>query len=572
MKPWLVSLFVLLLFIFGLPFAAAQQEKLDSATVARIKEEGLNNSQVMDLLSNLCDVYGPRLSWSPEYKRAADWVSKKLTAWGVQNVHYDNWAPVGKGWSLENFSAMVTAPVAYPIIAYPAAWSPGFAEKEAEIVYLDVKQLADFDKFKGKLKGKYVLISDPVEITAHFDPQADRLADSALLKLANADQQPGRQRRRSPYPRRITENIDSALAAARQTNPDIDSAAFVRRAQQYLVNPRKLEFAKSEGAIAAITGGRGDGGTMIVAAASVPQPAGTPYNQRIGPYDPKAPEIIPQVVFAAEHYNRLLRMLEHGQKVKLEMELQVATTKADSGFNVIGEIPGTDLADEVVMVGGHFDTWHSGTGATDDGTGTAASMEVMRILKTLEDKYGMKPRRTIRIGLWGAEEEGLIGSREYVSEAFARRGGGQQIAMGGADSGPELTKTPAYEKFSVYFNHDNGGGRFRGVYLQGNEAARAIFRSWLTSYGDPTAQTLTIQTTSGTDHLSFDGVGLPGFQFIQDPIEYDTRTHHTNMDVYERVQEDDMKQAATIMALCAYGAATRDEKFPRKPEPVSGGR
>jgi hypothetical protein len=364
---------------------------------------------------------------------------------------------------------------------------------------------------------------------------------------------------------RVTpENMDSVIAATHEAFPDLDTDMLRERLQSMIFGGRKLEFAQKEGAIAAITGGRGDGGTMIVQAATVPQAPDVPRDQRVSPYDPKAPDFVPQVVFAAEHYNRILRMLKNGEKVKLEMELQVETTKADSGFNIIGEIPGTDLKDEVVMLGAHFDTWHAGTGATDDNTGTAACMEAVRILKVVAEKDGLRPRRTIRIGLWGAEEQGLIGSREYVSQTFAKREQASSANPLGGGGGP-ITTTADYDKFSVYFNHDNGTGRIRGIHLQGNEAARPVFRSWFSAFADPTAQTITIQNTGGTDHQSFDAVGLPGFQFIQDPIEYDSRTHHYNMDVYERIQEADMKQAATILALFAYNAATRDGKFPRKP-------
>ncbi len=569
-----VIVFAVLFLAVSDSIAQAQQEGADSAAVAGIKEEGLKNSQVMDLLSYLCDVYSPRLAWSPEYKRGADWASQKLKEWGLQNVYYDNWAPVGKGWTLQNFSAVVTAPVAFPVIAYPLAWSPRLKEREADVVYLDVKKMEDFNAYKGKLKGKFVLMSEPMQVNTRFTPAANRLADSVLLRMANADLQGGRRGgRRGPgfLPRNITaQNIDSVIAAAVQANPTLDGNALKERWLQQQVAPRKLQFLIDEGALAAISTSRGDGGNLIVQSAAVPQPEGAQTGQRVTAYDPKAPETIPQVVFAPEHYNRIFRELQKGQRVKLEMMLDVATTKADSGFNIIGEIPGTDLKDEVVLLGAHFDTWHGGTGATDDTSGTAACMEAMRILKTVMQKYGLTNRRTIRIGLWGAEEEGLIGSREYVSQYFAKREGatgGQGFGGGGGN----LVTTPAYEKFSVYLNHDNGTGRIRGIYLQGNEAARPIFRSWFSQYGDPTAQTITIQNTGGTDHQSCDGVGLPGFQFIQDPIDYDSRTHHYIMDVYERLQADDMKQAATIMALFAYNAANRDGKFPRKPATPSGG-
>ncbi|HTP14107.1 MAG TPA: M28 family peptidase [Bacteroidota bacterium] len=571
MKRAVLAVVVLLLFATD-GFAQAQQEISDSAVVARFKEEGLQNSQVMDVLSYLCDVYGPRLAWSPAYKRAADWASGKLKEWGLQNVYYDNWAPLGKGWRLEDFSAVVKTPTPFPVIAFPLAWSPRIKEKEADVVFLDVKKMEDFDAYKGKLKGKFVLLSEPVEVQTRFDAAARRLADSLLLRMANADLQSARRGfRRGPgfFPRNVTaQNLDSIVTAAHQMNPALDVDALRQRLQQQMVNPHKLEFVQEEGALAAITTSRGDGGNLIVQSAQVPQPEGTAFNQRVAAYDAKAPEIIPQVVFAAEHYNRIVRMIQKGEKVKLDMKLDVEMTKADSGFNIIGEIPGTDLKDEVVMLGGHFDSWHGGTGATDDGSGTAASMEAMRILKTLQQKYGMTMRRTVRVGLWGAEEEGLIGSREYVSQYFAKREGATGGGFGGG--GGTLVTTPAYDKLYVYLNHDNGTGRIRGIYLQGNEEARPIFRNWFALFGDPTAQTITIQNTGGTDHQSFDGVGLPGFQFIQDPIDYEARTHHYIMDVYERLQPEDMKQAATIMAFFAYEAANRDGKFPRKPVQQGG--
>ena len=571
MKRTMTGIILLLSFAPGYAVAQAPREKIDTAAIVRIKEEGLKHSHVMEILSSLSDVYGPRLGWSPEFKRAADWAGKELKEWGVQNVHYHHWAPLGKGWTLKNFYAMVKTPVPYPVIAYPAAWSPGVDETEAEVVYLDVKKPGDFDAYKGKLKGKYVLLSPPADLKPHFEPLALRLADSALLGMANADVQAGRRGGRRGLFGRVP-TLDSMFTIMRQFAPDVDSATVIQRWQEMQVNPRKLEFAQKEGAVAAITEGRGDDGTLLVQSAIVPQSPDIPFNKRISAYDPKAPEIIPQVVFASEHYNRIVRMIQMGEKVKLDMDLEVATTKADSGFDVIGEIPGTDLKDEIVMIGAHFDSWHSGTGATDNGTGSAACMEAMRILETVMKADGLKPRRTIRIGLWGSEEEGLIGSREYVQAVFGKREGDAVSGSPAGGGGGELKTTPEYDKLSVYFNHDNGSGRIRGIYLQGNEAARPIFRSWFTAYGDPSAQTITIQNTGGTDHQSFDGIGLPGFQFIQDPLEYDSRTHHYNMDVYERAQEPDMKQAATILAVFAYNAANRDAKFPRKPLQPGGPR
>jgi carboxypeptidase Q len=542
-----------------------QREKIDSTAIAQIKIEEMSHSQVMEILSYLTDVYGPRLTGSPEFKQAADWASAKLRQWGVQNVHYEKWGPFGKGWTLKRFSANVTKPRAFPLIAYPKAWSPGIrGTVEGDVIYLNARSDSELATFKGKLDGKFVLISDPRDLKAHFLPAAVRLADSTLLKLANADvPEPGQQRRRFPPLYLLSPAArDSAMRAImRRYMPDADSAALERAIVAQIMLPKKLGLCVSEGAAAVLDEGRGDDGTLFVQAATVPQPPGTPYGQRINPYNPDAPKLVPQVTVAAEQYNRMIRMIEKGQKLEMEMELDVQSTPVDSAFNIIGEIPGTDLKDEVVMIGGHFDSWHAGTGATDNGTGSAVCMEAMRIFEAI----GLKPRRTIRIGLWGGEEEGLLGSRAYVSRHFGEREGGLMAIFSGGVG--EVNTKPEYEKFSVYFNNDNGTGEVRGVYMQGNEAARPIFRAWLEPFENMGASTLSPSNTGGTDHLSFDAIGLPSFQFIQDPIDYDTRTHHTNMDVYDRAQEEDLKQAAAIMASFAYNAAMRDEKFPRKPMP-----
>jgi carboxypeptidase Q len=440
----------------------------------------------------------------------------------------------------------------------------------ADVVFLNAKNDAELESFKGKLKGKFVLVSPVRDVAAHFEAEGHRLSDADLLKLANAGLPEAGGGRRGGFGQMTPAARDSMMRAMmKQRNPEADDATITRMVAEQVdaqtIGPKKLEFCQKEGALVVLDAGRGDGGTIFVASATVPQPAGTPFNERINAYDAKAPQIVPQVTVAAEQYNRLAGMIADGQKVKLEMAFDVAWTPADSSFNIVAEIPGTDLKDQVVMLGGHFDSWHAGTGATDDGTGVAASVEAVRILQAL----GIKPRRTVRVALWAAEEEGLIGSRSYVAQHFGERvgaGGGMAALMGGG--GGELKLKPEHEKLSVYFNHDNGSGKFRGIYLQGNEAARPIFRAWLAPFASMGATTITLQNTGGTDHLSFDGVGLPGFQFIQDPLEYETRTHHSNADVFERVQADDMKQAATIMAAFVYNAAMRDDMFPRKPAPA----
>jgi hypothetical protein len=540
--------------------------------IQKIKDEGMNRSQVMQTLSYLSDVIGPRLTASPNMKRANEWTRDQLTKWGLQNAHLESWGPFGRGWSLKRFSAQVIEPQAIPLIAYPKAWSPGFtAPVTAEVVYIDAKTEADLEKYKGKLNGKIVLTAPMREVQAHFEAQGKRLDEKALLALADA-----------PEPRAGGNNRGNFGGANR--------GAFE------FANA-KLRFFQQEGAAVLIDPGRGDGGTIFVQSASVPAPPrdpnapAPPFGGGTPVYDKSAPKVTPQLVLAIEQYNRIARMLLAGEAVKMTVELAVAFQDTDlMSYNTIAEIPGTDLKDEVVMLGGHMDSWHSGTGATDNGAGVAVAMEAVRIIQAL----GLKPRRTIRIGLWSGEEQGLLGSRNYVTEHFGSLqaaptssvsgGSGNGSGMGsgngngaatGAGSSPQgqnnqpmvLVKKADWEKLSGYFNLDNGTGKVRGVYLQGNEAVRPLFREWLAPFKDLGATTLSISNTGGTDHLSFDRIGLPGFQFIQDEIEYDTRTHHSNQDVFDRIQGDDMKQAATIMAAFVYNTAVRDEKLPRKPAP-----
>jgi hypothetical protein len=539
-----ITLFISILFAFGAE-AQVTPEKVDTATISKIRDEGLNHSQAMELMSYLTDVCGSRLTWSPEYKAAADWTSSKLTEWKLQNVHLETWAPSGRGWSLKHFSAHMLEPKTIPLIGYPKAWSPGTdGTIKGKAVYLDAKADTDFTKYKGKLKGTIVLISELRDLPQNFKPFAERLGDDALLKLANAEA--GSSRRRGAFRGDTT---------------------WIRRfREEARLTTAKLEFCRKEKALAIVDGAHQDGGTLMVMSASVPQPpdSGRPRPPRVNPYDEKAPAILPQVTLAAEHYDRIMRILQKGIPVKLEMEVEVEfTDDLQAGINVIGEIPGTDIKDEVVMVGAHLDSWHAGTGACDNGSGVITAMEAMRILKTLD----LHPRRTIRIGLWGGEEEGLYGSKAYVAQHLGERAGNQSFGPPGPSGPPaELTKKDGYEKFSAYFNDDNGTGKFRGIYLQSNEALRPVFRAWLAPFADLGASTITATNTGGTDHLSFDEVGLPAFQFIQDPVEYG-RTYHSNMDVYERISADDLKQDAVVMAAFAYTAAMRDEKLPHKPIP-----
>jgi hypothetical protein len=556
----------LLLCALLFPYAAfGQQSGVQVAApdlndpIVRIKDEGMNRSQVMETLSYLSDVIGPRLTASPGMKRANNWTRDTLEKWGMQNAHLEAWGPFGRGWSLKRFSAQVVDPLTIPLIAYPKAWSPATKGRiTGDVVYLDAKNDADLEKYKGKLKGAIVLTQAPRELKARFAPLGTRQDEKTLLALADA-----------PAP-----------GGGRGFGGGGGGGGFRMTQEQRAVvnfNARKLLFAQEEGAAVLADASRaGDGGTIFVQQATVPaiipdvQPA-TPA-PRVNAYDKTAPKLLPQIVLANEHYNRIVRMLQAGEKVKMEVNIGVEWQDADPmGYNTVAEIPGSDptLKDEVVMLGGHMDSWHAGTGATDNGAGVAVAMEAMRIIQTL----GLKPKRTIRIGLWTGEEEGLLGSAAYVAKHFGKlEPGNPGVVPPGTPNSqpaapPKLTTLPEYEKFDAYFNLDNGTGKIRGVYLQGNEAVRPLFRQWLTPFRDLGAQTLSISNTGGTDHLSFDRIGLPGFQFIQDEIEYDTRTHHSNMDVFDRVQADDMKQAATIMAAFVYQTANRDEKIPRKPAP-----
>jgi len=589
----------------------AAETTASSDPVDRIKEEGLKRSQVMATLSYLTDVIGPRLTGSPNLKRANEWTRDKLAAWGLANAHLEAWGPFGRGWSLKRFSAQITEPQCIPLIGYPKAWSSGTdGTLEAPVVYFDAKTEAEFAKFKGKLKGAIVLTSPVREVAARWEPLANRKTDSELLALADAaepnargfgrraalaaqaqaqgpGQGQGPGQRRGGAPPAPSANGAPTVAgapgpgAAPGNQPAAAQARMGRfgspemRAQMELMRKKTQFLVDEHAAMLVEPSTQGDGGTFFVMSASVPgAPLPTPgqTTRRVSPYDKDAPKIIPQVVLAKEHYNRLVRMCEQGEHLKMAVELAVKFHDDDlMAYNTVAEIPGTDLKHELVMLGGHMDSWHSGTGATDNGAGVSCAMEAVRILKALD----LKPRRTIRIALWSGEEEGLLGSRAFVKEHFGRI---PQNMFGAptpattkdsngstAKDSSESSQKADYANFSAYFNLDNGTGKIRGVYMQGNDSVRPIFRKWLQPFREMGATTLTISNTGGTDHQSFDGIGLPGFQFIQDEIEYDTRTHHSNQDVFDRIQGDDMKQASTIMAAFIYNTAMMDEKLPRKP-------
>jgi carboxypeptidase Q len=495
--------------VLAWPVAAQRTESVDLDAIYRIKEEGLERSQVMEVASYLTDVHGPRLTGSPNIRQASEYARAKLEEWGLASARLEPWGEFGRGWTNDRFVAHAIAPRTWPIIGYSKAWTPGTdGPVTAEAVLAVIENESDFEKHRGTLRGKFVLTHPWREVRALFDPQARRFSEEELATIAR---QPDPSRRPAGRP-----------AAARERE------AFARK---------RMQFFLEEGVAALLEPGRGDGGAVFVMSG--------------GSRRADDPPVAPQVVLAVEHYGRLARTLQKQIPVTLEMDIRNTFHDADlAAYNVLAEIPGTDKADEVVMLGAHFDSWHAGTGATDNAAGSAVMMEAVRILMAAD----LDMRRTVRIALWSGEEQGLLGSRAYVKEQFGDR--------------ETMQVTPAHAKLSGYFNVDNGTGAIRGIYLQGNEAAAPVFEAWMQPFANMGMTTLSIRNTGGTDHLSFDAVGLPGFQFIQDPMEYSSRTHHSSMDVYERLQPADLMQNAAIVATFVYHAANRDERLPRKPLPA----
>ena len=490
---------------------AQNHEKVDLDMIYNIKREGLQNSQVMDIAMYLTDVSGPRLTNSPGYTRAANWAKGKLSGWGLKHAELEAWGEFGKGWENEKFYLAMTAPYYQNLIAAPKAWTPSTQGLvKGQIVYLNISSEEDLHTYKDKVKGQIVLLAPSLEVETDFEADARRFTAE---ELDNMSRQPiGRSRGRYS-PARIAE-----------------------WRKQRALNQKITAFLQVEGAALVLKGVRGKEGTLFTG-------GGRGYRKNSDPG-------IPEIEIQAEHALRMVRLIEEGIEIEVEAEMKNQFYEEDlQGYNVIAEIPGTDLKDEIVMLGAHLDSWHSATGATDNAAGSAVMMEAVRILQAI----GAQPRRTIRIALWSGEEQGLHGSRNYVKNHF-----GEQ---------DPATHTDAYDKFSAYFNIDNGTGRIRGIYLQGNDLVRPIFEQWFQPFDDMIdSRTITIRNTGGTDHLAFDGIGLPGFQFIQDPISYNTRTHHTNMDTYERLQPADLMQMSCIVASFVYHAAVRDEKLPRKPQ------
>ncbi|WP_316804546.1 M28 family metallopeptidase [Pedobacter nototheniae] len=504
---------------FGFCFSVFAQDTPDAAIVQKIRKEGLENSKAMDIAFNLTDVNGPRLSNSPGLKKAQEWAMKQLTDWGLKNVHLEEWGTFGKGWQIDKYYAATTLPYYHAIIASPKAWTPGTnGPIKSDVVLIKADSVADLAKYKGKLAGKIVMMDQGNPLQSGIKPDFVRYPDTTLAKMASAKPQAAGDRQRFGN----GNNMMAQMMKLRE----------IRAAISAMLVEEKVGLI--------LTYARGGQGTV--------------FTSNGASYALDAKPVSPELEVSAEDYLHMLRLLRAGKPVEVEADVKTSFYDQDpKGYNVIAEIPGTDkkLKDEVVIIGGHFDSWHAATGATDNAAGSTVMMEAMRILKAID----FKPKRTIRIALWSSEEQGLFGSRNYVLKHFG--------------DPKTMVLTPDQKKVSAYYNLDNGTGKIRGIYLQGNVSAGPIFQSWLTPFNDLGASTVTVSNTGGTDHQAFDAVGIPGFQFIQDPMDYNTRTHHSNQDTYDRLVEDDLKQAATIIASFVYNTSQRDAQIPRKELPVA---
>jgi carboxypeptidase Q len=525
---------LLLICIVLLPvrFAIAQSDEPDMTMVQKIRHEGFNNSQVMDFAFYLTEVSGPRLNNSPGFRRASNWARNTLQQWGLDNARLEPFGEWGKGWELKRCYVAMSAPYYKPVIAFPKSWTAGTnGLQQAEVMVVSVRDSEDLEMYKGRLQGKVILLPRYDSLEPAYMADASRYSNAELKEMEQWRPAQANQSISSNTPRKTghTEHEESA----RVSHPLEGDSPW----QNPLLTLNKVKaFVREQGAVAILsTSPRGRDGTLFV--------------QGGGSWAANAPENFPDIVLGFEDYMLVQRLVQRHIPVKLEMDIKTQFHTNDlTGYNVMAEIKGTDpkLKNEVVMIGAHLDSWHASVGATDNAAGCAVMMEAIRILKALK----VQPRRTIRIALWGGEEQGRMGSQKYVRQHMMD------------------TVTNRYnkegDKLSVYFNLDNGTGKIRGVYLQGNSAVQPIFTKWLQPFNNLGATTTTLQNTGGTDHLSFDAVGLPAFQFIQDDIEYDTRTHHTNMDAYDHLQANDLKQAAVIIASFVYNAAQRNEKLPRK--------
>ena len=525
--------------------AAPAPEPVDTAAVSFVRAEALTRGRVMDHALWMTDIAGARLTNGPELDMAQRWAVGQFQAWGL-TAEMEPWGTLGRGWQINRFSMMARtdggrgpggdrprpAAQAFVVQGAPKAWSPSTGRVSGEVVVVDPTSDADLDRLAGTLRGRIVLLGTPSEVDLGLEAIAERRDASELLGMANAAGTPsGGQRTYSP----------EVIARARATQ--------TRRNRLFAEGP--LAILEPSG-----TGGHGAVRTMAAQMSADPE---TSFMNRPQPWADGA-TTVPQVVLLDEHANRLMRLVAAGERVTLDLDLDVVFLPARPEENVVAEIRGTDLAGEVVILGAHQDSWHSGTGATDNAAGSAVVMEAARVLKAYYDARGAGPRRTIRFALWSGEEQGLHGSRGHVARRYATQAG---------FGAPVTAVTPEQATVSAYYNLDNGSGRIRGIYAQNNAAAEPLFTAWLAAYGDPEARTTTLQNTGGTDHLSFDAAGIPGFQFIQDPLAYFAQTWHTSMDVYDHLSADDLKQAAAVMAVFAHHTAERDALMPRKPFAVA---
>lgn len=520
------------------PYYGAQpaQEAIDYAMYARIREEGLKHSHVMEFAGALTDAIGPRLTGSPNMAKANAWTRDTLTSIGLSNAHLEDWGEFGMGWQQINTWARMVSPDPEPLWLQAAPWSAATnGPVKGEAVYVDLAT-ADLDKLKGTLSGKIVLLGAMRTTPDITEALFHRYTEAELQEMEKVE-----------APRTGQPNIAQLLAERRRI-------AGLRATA--------IKMFASEGVAAIITptrdGGDGGGSGIIFDdnGANLAQSAQKPENK----------VAIPNAVMMIEHYNRLARLATHGVPVTLEVNIDTKFTgDHEHGFNTVAEIPGTDpkLKDQVVMVGGHLDSWISGTGATDNGAGSIVAMEAVRILKAL----GVEPKRTIRIALWSGEEQGLFGSMGYVESHFGKfNDPPSELPAFMRPHGP-LTTTKEWETLDAYYNLDNGTGKVRGVYTQENFAIAPIFKQWIAPLSDLGVTTISYRNTGGTDHLGFDAVGLPGFQFIQDPMDYETRVHHSDMDVYDRLHQADLAQAAVVEAIFLWNTSQREEMMPRKPYP-----
>jgi hypothetical protein len=508
-----------------LPPCALAEESVDLAAVTRIRDEGFHRSKVMETASYLCDVIGPRLTGSPSARQASEWVRAQFEALGLANARVEKWGPFGVGWSLERVSLRMVAPGVAPLYALPRAWSVGTnGPLRARAVKAKLEAETDFAAWKGKLAGQAVLISDAKDVAGEDKAPLTRYDAKALAELGQYE---------LPRPRKLAEERAEELKRFK-----------FRRALR--------KFLADENAAMAVEVSRWPGVLRV---------GGT------GGWGKDDARGVPSVILMPEQYNRLVRLVDRQLDVELELDLAVAFDDEDlMSEDTLAELPGGAKKDEIVMAGAHLDSWHAGTGATDDGAGVAVVLEAARILKALN----LKPRRTIRFALWTGEEQTLGGSSSYVARNFAERPAPKdedekQLPTELQTNPGRLVLKPDYAKLSAYFNLDNGTGRVRGVYLNENAALQPIFEAWIKPLADLGVTQLTMRSTGDTDTDVFEDAGLPAFQFIQDDVEYETRTWHTNLDVFDRLKRDDLMQASVVMATFLYDAAMRDEPLPRKP-------